>query len=156
MTENEQDFPTDYMKASPLSRNHITSPTDLYNNLVDFIEVTYQEVYPEDQYWDQITVFEMIAKLYKSALYEKKYNDLLTDNLKHSQEMSANLLTSILEATNLIEEVDPIHKQKKEEMETIKDLLETFKAKNEDKPSPNRETRKARFKNNHPVEGENY
>lgn len=133
------------LKDFRVSHNHITSSTDLYNQLVDFIEDCYKDTYPDDTTWNQMTVYEMIIELVQSAAYEKMYTELLTQQLRHNEQMSSNLLTSIMEVTGLIEEVDPVHKEKKEEMETIKDLLETFKAKNDGKPSPNRDKRKAKF-----------
>jgi hypothetical protein len=149
-------FPIDYMETIRLSHNHITSPVDQYNALVDFIEMSYREVYPDDRDWARLSIYEMINYLVSSAAYEKKYHELLSDNLHHSQEMSSNLMRSIFEVTGLIEEADPAHKETREGAEQIRDLLETFKAKIDGEPSPNRKKRKPKTVIHHAIDEENY
>ena len=114
------------------SRNHIESAVVLYNTLVDFIEDLYRDVYPEDQYWSRMSAFEMLEALRNSASYEKKYNELLGDNLREAQARSANLLTSILEASNLLQGID-IEDERHSTIETTIDMLEIFKEKEEGK-----------------------
>lgn len=131
-------FPEDYMAQSKLSRNHIFSPVDAYNELVDYIEMCYREAFPEDKDWNRYSIFEIVLELKEASDYKKMYNDLLMENLRHNEENSSNLLKSILEVTGLIDQVDPQEEEKRNEMGMIKDLLENFQAKSEKKPTPKR------------------
>lgn len=125
--DNEESL-AEYLKNYRVSRNHIVSPVDQYNALVDFIELSYRETYPDDKNWGRLTVIEMIDYMRSSATYEKKYQELLNENLRHNQEMSVNLLKSIFEVTGIIEEAEEDNTNL-EGAKQIKDLLETFKSK---------------------------
>lgn len=128
------------MKTSP---NHIISSTDKYNQLVDFIEGMYRELYPEDQYWSTLTVPQMLETMFESAKYEVMYNELLTSNLKESQARSQNLLQSIFMAADLMSEAETNEDESaKEKLGYAINLLETFKGFEETGKTKSRKSRR--------------
>lgn len=106
--------------------NHIDSAEDRYNAMADLITDYYRAVFPEDDYWDTLTIPSMISSLAEAATYKKKWNELVSDNLKHSQASANNLLQAILEAS-LIKQREPDNV----DIEMVGDMLVDFKEREE-------------------------
>ena len=106
--------------------NHIDSSEDRYNDLADFITDCYCAVFPEDEFWDSLTLKSMISALARAAIYKDKYNTLLSENLSHSQASANNLLQAIFDAA-LIKQREPDNVG----IEMVGDMLVNFKNREE-------------------------